>query len=108
MLFSLIFIVFIVIIAVVQIASEFLEDVDGLVGHRLAHGWRVEDLDSHLAGISAPLVEPLDQALAGVCFAVWQASIAEFLLLGPDAVFDELVELRPSQVARINIGEHHS
>lgn len=108
MLFSLIFIVFIVIIAVVQIASEFLEDVDGLVGHRLAYGWRVEDLDSHLAGIPASLVEPLDQALAGICFAVWQAFIAEFLLLGPDAVFDELVELRPGQVARINIGEHHS
>lgn len=107
MLFLLIIIVFI-IIAVVQIASEFLEDVDGLVGHRLAHGWRVEDLDSHLAGIPAPLVEPLDQALAGVCFAVRQAFIAEFLLLGADAVLDELVELRPGQVARINIGEHHS
>ena len=106
MLFLLIIIV--IIIAVVQIASEFLEDVDGLVGHRLAHGWRVEDLNSHLAGISAPLIEPLDQALAGVCFAVWQAFIAEFLLLGPDAVFDELVELCPGQVARINIGEHHS
>ena len=77
-----------------------------MVGQSLADGWRAEYLNGHLAGISAPLVEPLDQALAGVCFAVWQAFIAEFLLLGPDAVFDELVELRPGQVARYSILEH--